>query len=506
MKKIIFCFLILLVFLLNFNNVFALDQRGSLEVIYPNGGETLEAGKTYTVKWKQKDIASVQLKVSSCSSCRDILDYGKLQNFFDVSGSEGSIEWTIPNWFQEGDYKMVVIGYPIDDPNQPNKIWPYVEDLSDSTFTVVNNTDYYKKYFKKKDVKIDFKNLNVDIGPQDQFVFGQQYRLTWSNVCQGGQAYVYLVYTKENEEEYLASLRPFKFIGPYYGPSSNTNHRFGNGFVPNSIDSPNTGSIIWSPPTQLNLSEFSFNSGDTRTAVIIREKSGIIRIYEFQKPISAVLTPGTYKIRVDVRSNECNATGLSKNFQVVNALGDKIEENQKNTNNNTIVGNNSGLAKRLSGKLLLQVEDRGRIWYVSPDDEKRYEVTFANALNLFKTLALGINNTNLYKIPIHIDSVSNELDGDGDGFSDKSEVAAGYNPDIASNPNQRGNDKVHPDINLANRLKGKLLLQVEDRGRIWYVDFEGKRHEVTWKNLMDLFKKLSLGITNNDLSKIEIGN
>jgi len=127
-------------------------------------------------------------------------------------------------------------------------------------------------------------------------------------------------------------------------------------------------------------------------------------------------------------------------------------------------------------------------------------------LNLFETLALGINNTNLYQILIHIDSVSSEVDSDGDGFSDKSEAGAGYNPDIASNSSRRGNDKVNMDTSLTNRLKGRLLLQVADRGRIWYVDFDGKRWEVTWKNLMDLFRKLALGITDNDLNKIDMGD
>jgi len=59
---------------------------------------------------------------------------------------------------------------------------------------------------------------------------------------------------------------------------------------------------------------------------------------------------------------------------------------------------------------------------------------------------------------------------------------------------------------ITNRLKGRLLLQVEDRGRIWYIDFDGKRWEVTWANLMTLFESLALGITNNDLSKIPQGS
>jgi hypothetical protein len=161
------------------------------------------------------------------------------------------------------------------------------------------------------------------------------------------------------------------------------------------------------------------------------------------------------------------------------------------------------MTNRLKGRLLLQVEDRGRIWYVSPDHEKRYEVTFVNALNLFETLSLGITNSDLYKIPMNPNSVSSDVDTDGDGFSDKSEVDTGHNPEIASDPNNRGNDKVSHDMNLVSRLKGRLLLQVENKGRIWYVDMDGQRHEVTWKNLMDLFKRLSLGITNSDLDNID---
>ena len=106
------------------------------------------------------------------------------------------------------------------------------------------------------------------------------------------------------------------------------------------------------------------------------------------------------------------------------------------------------LSNRLKGKLLLQVEDRGRIWYVNPDDAQKFEVTFVNALPLFQKMALGITNANLNKIPLN---------------TDKPATATG------------------------NKLKGKLLLQVEDKGRIWYVDFNGRKWEVTWANLMSFF-------------------
>jgi len=127
------------------------------------------------------------------------------------------------------------------------------------------------------------------------------------------------------------------------------------------------------------------------------------------------------------------------------------------------------LSKRVNGKLLLQVEDRGNIWYVDTKEFKRYSVTWANALPLFRKLSLGITDADLAKIPI-------------------------------TGSNSTGS------TSMRNRLKGKLLLQVEQGGAIWYVDQDGYRHSVTWDNLMDLFRKLALGITNADLNKVEVGS
>jgi len=127
------------------------------------------------------------------------------------------------------------------------------------------------------------------------------------------------------------------------------------------------------------------------------------------------------------------------------------------------------LASRLKGKLLIQVEQGGAIWYVDTVEYNRYSVTWTNALPLFEKLSLGITDKDLLQIPV-------------------------------ANSQQTGN------WILRNRLKGKLLLQVEQKGAIWYVGQDGYRHSVTWNNLMPLFESLSLGITNNDLSKIPIGN
>lgn len=120
-------------------------------------------------------------------------------------------------------------------------------------------------------------------------------------------------------------------------------------------------------------------------------------------------------------------------------------------------------ADNLKGRLLLQVESSGSVWYVNLTDSKRYEITRDNALDVFRKFALGITNQDLEKIPTSISD----------------------------------NKKTRED------LKGRFLLQVENGGNIWYVDIDGIRHEVTKSNLIDVLKKCSLGIKNSDLDKIE---
>ncbi|MDD3285480.1 MAG: right-handed parallel beta-helix repeat-containing protein [Patescibacteria group bacterium] len=126
------------------------------------------------------------------------------------------------------------------------------------------------------------------------------------------------------------------------------------------------------------------------------------------------------------------------------------------------------LAARLAGRLLLQVEKGGVIWYVNPGDNKRYLVTLDNALSLFRSLSLGISEANLEKLP-------------------------------TPESKQKG------DAALMKRLAGKLLLRVEKAGTISYIDYQGYRHDVTRENLMDLFRSLSLGISNENIYKIAIG-
>jgi len=58
------------------------------------------------------------------------------------------------------------------------------------------------------------------------------------------------------------------------------------------------------------------------------------------------------------------------------------------------------MAERLSGRILLQVEQNGEAWYVNPVDGKKYFMGRPqDAFNLMRELGLGITDSNLNQIP-----------------------------------------------------------------------------------------------------------
>ncbi len=183
----------------------------------------------------------------------------------------------------------------------------------------------------------------------------------------------------------------------------------------------------------------------------------------------------------------------------------------------------NNLVNRLKGRILLQVENKGEAWYVDPVSAKKYYLRDPQtAFAALRQFGLGISNSDLAKIPVGIedrfvdkdsdnDGLADKLeeglgtdpnnpDSDGDGFSDGEEVKNGFNP--------LGSGKIAVDNNLVNRLKGRILLQVENRGQAWYVNpADGKRYYLKdGQAAYDIMRFLSLGITNNDLRKIAVGD
>lgn len=178
------------------------------------------------------------------------------------------------------------------------------------------------------------------------------------------------------------------------------------------------------------------------------------------------------------------------------------------------------LTERLTGKILLQVEEHGEAWYVAPvTGERFYLKDGATAHSALQAFGLGITNKDLAQIPVGIEKRAEIMDADGDGADDKLEEALGTdinNPDsdndgandgaeIINGSNPLGAGKTSINASLANRLEGKILLQVEAGGQAWYMH-SGKRYYMKdGQQAYQIMRFLSLGITNNDLRKIGVG-
>jgi hypothetical protein len=176
------------------------------------------------------------------------------------------------------------------------------------------------------------------------------------------------------------------------------------------------------------------------------------------------------------------------------------------------------LYNKTKGRILLQVEDHGRGWYVNPESYERYFLGKPeDAFEVMQDQGKGITNNDLKKIPINskyfngtdtdgdglpdkieqsIETLSSEKDSDKDGFDDGSELAKGYNP--------LGKGLLKFDKNLQKNLAGFIIIQVQSAGEAWYVDpvtltrfFLGRPADA-----FEIMKKLGLGIKNTDLARI----
>ena len=183
----------------------------------------------------------------------------------------------------------------------------------------------------------------------------------------------------------------------------------------------------------------------------------------------------------------------------------------------------NSLANRLRGYVLLQVEQHGEAWYVGPEDAKRiYMPNGASAYDVMGHTGLGISNADLDKIPVGFEDRFECTDNDGDGLCNKLEVGLGTdinNPDtdgdgytdrleIESLYNPLGSGKLVYDYQLANRLKGYIVLQVERNGQAWYINpRDGKRYYMADGDAAyQIMRFLSLGITDNDLNQIAVSD
>ncbi|MCX6743584.1 MAG: SH3 domain-containing protein, partial [Candidatus Parcubacteria bacterium] len=130
----------------------------------------------------------------------------------------------------------------------------------------------------------------------------------------------------------------------------------------------------------------------------------------------------------------------------------------------------------LKGYILLQVQANGEAWYVDPVTFKRYYMKDgAAAYEMMRSFGLGITDADLYKIPDAEDTMM-----------------------------LKSSSSVCSTNSLANRLKGRILLEVQRNGEAFYV-YPKNCRRIYMKDgatAYTMMRFLGLGITNVDLSKL----
>lgn len=172
-------------------------------------------------------------------------------------------------------------------------------------------------------------------------------------------------------------------------------------------------------------------------------------------------------------------------------------------------------AASLQGRILLDIERGGEAWYVLPAaNERVFLGRPADAFQVMRELGLGITSRELSVLPPALLSYEGD-DMDGDGLADEFEGALGTNPESADTDGDGFSDKTELEksyspvgpkrfavnTQLLNRMKGRILLQVEGAGQAWYVSpVDGKRYYLGRpSDAFRIMRELSLGITHANL-------
>lgn len=127
-----------------YKNMTVRSAQPSITLIYPNGGEVLKEGSTYTIKWKTKNIpAENKISVTIRRVAPPALP-AEGQEFdpivFINLENTGSNDWTLSDMYPEGNYILEINSYESTPVTNP------ISDESDTVFTIVKNQSPEEEY------------------------------------------------------------------------------------------------------------------------------------------------------------------------------------------------------------------------------------------------------------------------------------------------------------------------------------------------------------------------
>ncbi len=230
-----------------------------------------------------------------------------------------------------------------------------------------------------------------------------------------------------------------------------------------------------------------FNTDKLRTSVKV-----LITV-----PINAA--PGNYKGKIyfiispDGKKNKITIASGARadiNLTVLGSIEQKEVESEKDIRNILFKAEDENLYEYLKGRIVIKTEDKGRAFYIHPNNKSIYSLGRPeDAYKIIKEQGVGITNNDLNKIPVGTPGSSEHNYSDDDLFNILKDII---------------NAKIHEDKDFAIKHSGVIFLQIEERGRAWYVNpgdlkryFLGRPEDAFF-----IMQKLGYGISNSDFNKL----
>ena len=454
------------------------NNERSIAITSPNGGEDLIKGQTYLIEWDSNLIDSITVSyLTESGSLSHISKGGSAEN-------TGSYLWDIPSGFNNGKYKIQIIGYETGKGS--------VVDQSDNYFNIIDHENFYP----------DLEILNIS-GP----------------IIQNSDSYLFTVNMKNNSN--------IDIVGPFDITWVVIDDEGIEVRGPSSSKFPSFFSLkAWKEYSNLfSLAPSHYANGNYQVKCILDYNKKILESNEDNNekiiPFSISVLDSTPESEPTSTLGPTTApepaitpTPTSKSTLLPTPIS--ISESAM-TNKITI--RNKSMHSRLKGRIILKVEDKGKAYYINPKTETMHYLGRPDdAFSVMREQGVGITNINLGKIPVGLGNLTgsdtdrdglpdsfedaigtnkNNMDSDGDSYNDKIELGNGYNPN--------GAGKLNIDDNFSGGQKGKIFLQVERNGEAWYVNpVDMKRYFLGRPaDAFQVMRNLGLGISDNDFDSMK---
>ncbi|PWB38393.1 MAG: hypothetical protein C3F02_03500 [Parcubacteria group bacterium] len=396
-------------------------EAASLILVYPVGKEEFIAGKTYQFSWTQQDIKSVRVYLLASDGSEAEI-YPSIET--SLSATQGAYNFTIPQTLN-GDYYVKIHGYASWGGGlESQSLWKIIVKPDQKINILTDLTE--KKLSAGQTYKIDWALDPAEVNTVSLYLYkdGKMLSKLSSNNSNGYSWTVPRSYAGDNYQLLVSKVVP---QGAY--PAEKFSGKFS---LVSDFDSGEQTTATTTVPT-VKIDVFLTNRlkgkillqvEQNGEAWYVRPDNGQ-RMY-LRDGVAAYSLMRTMGLGISDSDLSKIPIGFEDRFECDDSdsdgLCDKLEESLgtdpnradsdgdgrsdgaevKDGFNPLGAGQSSfvsGLAARLKGRIVLQVQKHGEAWYINPANGKRYYMPDGpSAYQIMKYLSVGISNSDLGKI------------------------------------------------------------------------------------------------------------